>query len=76
MEFKHFLPSAILKPYIRHYYSFESDSATEFDDIVFPSGDMEVIFNLGDGTWESSAEGKFIKTPPIELWDRSQNHCP
>lgn len=68
MEFKHFFPSDILKPYIRHYYIFESDSDIEFEDTVFPSGDMEVIFNLGEGTWESSVENKFLKTPPIELW--------
>ncbi|MDN5287840.1 MAG: hypothetical protein JWR38_4114 [Mucilaginibacter sp.] len=68
MEFKHFLPSDILKPYVRHYYIFESDSSAEFEDAVFPSGDMEAIFNLGEGTWESSVENKFIKTPKIELW--------
>jgi hypothetical protein len=68
MEFKHFLPSDILKPYVRHYYIFESDSDTEFEDTVFPSGDMEAIFNLGEGIWESSVENSFIKTPKIELW--------
>lgn len=68
MEFKYFPPSDILKPYVRHYYIFESDSDAEFEDTVFPSGDMEVIFNLGEGTWESSVENKFIKTPKIELW--------
>ncbi|MGY0037228.1 DUF6597 domain-containing transcriptional factor [Pedobacter sp. NJ-S-72] len=68
MEFKQFLPSDILKPYIRHYYIFESGSDTEFEDTVFPSGDMEVIFNLGEGIWESSVENKFLKTPAIELW--------
>lgn len=68
MEFKHFLPSDILKPYVRHYYIFESDSDIEFEDTVFPSGDMEAIFNLGGGIWESSVENKFIKTPKIELW--------
>jgi len=68
MEFKHFPPSDILKPYIRHYYIFESDSDIEFEDTVFPSGDMEVIFNLGQGRWESSVENKFLQTPPIELW--------
>jgi AraC-like DNA-binding protein len=68
MEFKHFLPSDILKPYVRHYYIFESDSDTEFEDTVFPSGDMEAIFNLGEGIWESSVENTFIKTPKIELW--------
>ncbi|KIO78493.1 hypothetical protein TH53_03580 [Pedobacter lusitanus] len=68
MEFRNFPPSAILKPYIRHYYIFESDSATEFEDTVFPSGDMEVIFNLGEGSWESLVENKFLRTPPVELW--------
>ena len=68
MEFKQFAPSDILKPYVRHYYIFKSDSDIEFEDIVFPSGDMEAIFNLGEGTWESLVDNKFIKTPAIELW--------
>ncbi len=68
MEFQQFLPSQILMPYVRHYYLFESDAGTGFDDTVFPSGDMEMIFNLGDGIWESAVKGKFIRTPPVELW--------
>lgn len=68
MEFKQFLPSDILRPYVRHYYIFESDANVEFDDTVFPSGDMEAIFNLGEGVWESSVKDEFLKTPPIELW--------
>jgi len=68
MEFKYFSPSERLKPYIRHYYLFVSDSDLEFEDTVFPSGEMEVIFNLGEGTWESSVENKFFQTPSIELW--------
>lgn len=68
MEFRQFAPSDILKPYVRHYYIFESDADIEFEDTVFPSGDMEMIFNLGHGIWESSVEDKFIKTPKIELW--------
>ena len=68
MQFQHFSPSEILKPYIKHYYIFESDSATEFEDTVFPSGEMEIIFNLGDGIWESLVDNNFYKTPKIELW--------
>lgn len=68
MQFKHFLPSEILKPYLKHYYIFESDSETEFEDTVFPSGEMEIIFNLGEGIWESLENQKFYKTPKIELW--------
>lgn len=68
MEFKKFLPSATLKPYIRHYYIFKSDTDTVFEDVVFPSGDMEVIFNLGSGSWEYLLDDGFKKTPKIELW--------
>jgi AraC-like DNA-binding protein len=68
MEFRRFYPSDTLKPYIRYYYIFESDSNIEFDDTVFPSGDMEMIFNLGEGRWESKIDDKFFATPPVELW--------
>ncbi|MEP6612409.1 MAG: AraC family transcriptional regulator [Mucilaginibacter sp.] len=68
MEFRNIPPSDILKPYVRHYYIFESDADIEFEDTVFPSGDMEMIFNLGEGIWESSVGNEFIRTPKIELW--------
>ncbi|MBT2561081.1 helix-turn-helix transcriptional regulator [Pedobacter sp. ISL-68] len=68
MEFKQFLPSDPLKPYIRHYYIFKSDADSAFEDVVFPSGDMEVIFNLGNGSWESLVNNGFKKTPKVELW--------
>jgi len=68
MDFQQFLPSERLKPYIRHYYLFESDSDAAFTDTVFPSGDMEMIFNLGDGIWETTVNNQFHQTPPVELW--------
>jgi AraC-like DNA-binding protein len=68
MEFTHFAPSDILKPYVKCYYIFESDADIEFEDTVFPSGNMEVIFNLGAGSWESSVDSQFLKTPSVELW--------
>jgi AraC-like DNA-binding protein len=68
MEFRYYSPSDILKPYIKHYYIFESGADTSFEDTVFPGGDMEVIFNLGKGIWESSVDNTFQKTPQIELW--------
>jgi len=64
MEFSYFPPSEILKPYIRHYYLFRSTEATAFEDTVFPSGDMEIIFNLGEGSWTTAN----MPNPPIELW--------
>jgi len=76
MEFKYFTPSDTLKPYIKHYYLFESCSDTVFEDTVFPSGEMEMIFNLGEGVWESSVENKFTPTPPIELWGQITKPLP
>lgn len=68
MEFEKFSPSPVLKQYVDHFYLFRSTSDTEFADTVFPSGNMEIIFNLGEGTWESMVGNKFQKTPPVELW--------
>jgi AraC-like DNA-binding protein len=76
MEFKQFPPSDMLKPYIRHYYIFQSDEDTEFNDTVFPSGDMEMIFNLGNGVWESLVDNQFLKTPQIELWGQITKPLP
>ncbi|GGA81617.1 helix-turn-helix transcriptional regulator [Puia dinghuensis] len=64
MEFTYFPPSDILKPYIRHYYIFHSTSGTTFEDVVFPSGDMEMIFNLASGIWSTQDK----RNPLIELW--------
>lgn len=68
MEFKQFSPSPALQSYVRHYYLFRSEDGTAFEDTVFPSGDMEMIFNLGDGIWESFYKDTFQQTPPVELW--------
>lgn len=68
MVFKQVLPSDILKPYVKYFYLFQSEENIEFDDTVFPSGNMEVVFNLGEGAWESFVENEYFKTPQIELW--------
>jgi AraC-like DNA-binding protein len=76
MEFRKFAPSDRLRPYIRHYYLFAADAHTAFEDIVFPSGDMEMIFNLGEGIWEASVKNEFLKTPPAELWGQITRPMP
>ncbi|MDR6803555.1 AraC-like DNA-binding protein [Dyadobacter sp. BE34] len=68
MEFQYFQPAKALAPYIRHYYLFVSSEHTAYEDTVFPSGDMEVIFNLGGGIWESFQDNAFRRNPAIELW--------
>lgn len=68
MIFKEFAPGERLKPYIKCLYYYESGSAVDYDDIVFPSGNTEIIFNLGQGHWQAKKDGAFYTTPPIELW--------
>lgn len=76
MDFKQFLPSAALKPYIKYYYLFQSDNDKAFEDTVFPSGDMEMIFNLGEGIWEATVENRFQRNPAVELWGQITRPLP
>ncbi|WP_212004630.1 helix-turn-helix transcriptional regulator [Chitinophaga sp. HK235] len=68
MHYKEIEPGARLKPYVKCYYTYESDAGAAFEDTVFPSGCMEMIFNLGDGLWQTATQGDFVTHPAIELW--------
>lgn len=68
MKYREFIPGEALRPYIQCYYIFESAAGFTLDDVVFPAGNMEVIFNLGDAVWQSAPAGSFSNTPQIELW--------
>ncbi|MET3503325.1 AraC-like DNA-binding protein [Mucilaginibacter rubeus] len=76
MVFKEMLPEPRLQPYIKCFYLYESDSDRSYDDIVFPSGTMEVIFNLGAGNWKSKKGDTFFTTPPVELWGQITKPLP
>ena len=68
MKYREIIPGKSLKQYVKCYYIYESDSDIAFDDIVFPSGCMEIIFNLGTGKWQTAGTNDFKTNPPIELW--------
>ena len=68
MNYREITPDDRLKPFIKCFYLFQSESDAEFEDVVFPSGFTEIIFNLGQGTWASSVGDKYLVTPPVELW--------
>jgi len=70
MRYKEIIPGERLRPFIRCYYYFESESGVELDDTVFPGGHMEIIFNLGEGIWRSAANDAWQTTPPVELWGK------
>lgn len=68
MKYNEIRPGNVLAPYIKCYYIYESDTNVVFEDTVFPSGCVEVIFNLGTGKWQTAVGDNFVTTPPIELW--------
>ncbi|RPE12178.1 helix-turn-helix domain-containing protein [Chitinophaga lutea] len=68
MKYREITPANRLQQYVKCYYIYESDTSTAFEDIVFPSGAMEIIFNLGAGHWQTDAGSGFVTTPAIELW--------
>lgn len=67
-RYREIIPGHVLKQYVKCYYIYESDSPAAFDDTVFPSGCMEIIFNLGSGKWQTAVEDTYITTPAVELW--------
>jgi AraC-like DNA-binding protein len=70
MKYTEIIPGERLKPYVKCYYTFESESNVELNDTVFPGGHMEIIFNLGESIWKSSINEIFHTTPQVELWGK------
>jgi AraC-like DNA-binding protein len=68
VPFTEIVPCSSLRPFIKGLYWYEADTDESFADIVFPSGQMELIFNLGEGNWLSQKQDLFYRTPAIELW--------
>jgi AraC-like DNA-binding protein len=68
VNYREIIPGDRLKHYVRCYYIYESDSAVSYYDTVFPSGSMELIFNLGSGQWQTAEADEFITMPSVELW--------
>ena len=68
MQYNEIKPDARLQRYVKCYYIYESDTDRSFEDTVFPSGCIEMIFNLGTGNWQTAVDNSFVTTPAIELW--------
>lgn len=76
MRYQEIKPDTRLMPYIKCYYLYESDTEATFDDTVFPSGNLEIIFNLGSGAWQTAEGAQYITTPSIELWGQITRPLP
>lgn len=68
MNYREIKPNSRLKQYVKCYFIFESSSEASFEYVVYPSGSMEIVFNLGEGKWQTAVGEKFITTPSVELW--------
>ncbi|MBN9297240.1 MAG: AraC family transcriptional regulator [Filimonas sp.] len=68
MQYTEILPSAKLKAYVKSYYLFEQEESRTYEDTVFPAGNIEMIFNLGNGQWQTEANGIYSTTPTTEFW--------
>jgi AraC-like DNA-binding protein len=68
MTYKEIQPGEILRDYVKCYYLYESDTNTSFEDKAFATGCVEIMFNLGTGTWQTEVNNDFVTTPPVELW--------
>ena len=67
MTFREAKPGETLRPYIRCFWMIDSEVSVTVDDKIFPSGFMEVVFNLGDSVWKSTHHGVQHTTPGAEL---------
>jgi AraC-like DNA-binding protein len=68
MEYKEIPPGDGLKDYIKCFYTYESETNFPFVDKAFATGCIEIMFNMGNGKWQTEANSDFITTPAIELW--------
>jgi AraC-like DNA-binding protein len=68
MLFQEIKPSAALKPFVKCFYFYDSGPLDAFSDTVYPSGNMEMVFNLGNGHWQFHKNNDFYTTAPVELW--------
>jgi AraC-like DNA-binding protein len=68
MKYREIKPNENLAPYVKFYFIYESASGNTFEDTVYPSGNVEIIFNLGIGKWQILSGNKFVTTPRIEFW--------
>ena len=76
MTYYEIRPGQQLQQYIKCYYVYESSSAVAFEDTVFPSGCMEIIFNLGTGNWQTQPGDEYITHASIELWGQLSRPLP
>ncbi|MFT3682883.1 MAG: helix-turn-helix transcriptional regulator [Ferruginibacter sp.] len=67
-KYEEILPCDQLRPYIKCYYHSETITETVLVDHAYATGCIELMFNLGDGRWQTFTGNEFTTTPAVELW--------
>ena len=68
MTYQEFTPSENLRAFIKCFYVCEYDTDAVFQDMALATGSMEIMFNLGNGSFQTGRENNFDTTPRVELW--------
>lgn len=71
MHYSTFAPGHLLKDYVQCYYHCESDNDTLYEDNVFASGCIEILFNLGDDAPQKIINGNTQLQPAVQLWGQT-----
>lgn len=66
MQYRQFLPSSILVPYVKYYWTLTTDA--DHRDVIYPSGHVELALNISDGKVTTILEGNPIKMPNVEVF--------
>ena len=67
MVYKTIVPSDILKPYIKRFWFFDSEEFITREEVLLPSGYLQIAFNLGGAEWQSKYDDNFETDTNLEL---------
>jgi AraC-like DNA-binding protein len=68
MKYQEFTPGEQLRAFVKCFYVCEYDTDVVFQDMAVATGCVEIMFNLGSGSFQTGRENKFDTTPRVELW--------
>jgi AraC-like DNA-binding protein len=68
MKYQEFAPGEHLRAFVKCFYVCEYDTDVVSEDVACATGCMEIMFNLGSGSFQTGRENNFETTPRVELW--------
>jgi len=66
-EYEEIQPAKELREYVKCYFIVRIENYFDFSDIKYPSGQIELAFNLGESSWQSEIGNKKQTDPQVEL---------